>query len=98
MEKRVRHYEFDWLRIIAFGLLIFFHTGMLFVEWEWHNKNGEISSAIEWPMVFVGQWRMSLIFLISGAGIYFALGYRSGKTFVKDRLKRILIPLLVGNF
>lgn len=98
MQKPVRHYEFDWLRIIAFGLLIFFHTGMLFVEWEWHIKNNEISSAIEWPMIFVGQWRMSLIFLISGAGIYFALGYRSDKTFVKDRLKRILIPLLVGIF
>lgn len=95
---RLRRSEFDWLRIIAFGILIFFHTGMLFVKWDWHIKNNEVSAFIEWPMIFVGEWRMSLIFLISGVGVYFSLGYRPIKTFVKDRLKRILIPLLAGIF
>ncbi|SFF88160.1 acyltransferase family protein [Pontibacter chinhatensis] len=98
MEKsdKIRRYEFDWLRVLAFSLLIFYHTGMFFVSWEWHVKNPEISEALERPMLFMNQWRMSLIFLVSGVGVYFAMGYRSAGTFAKDRLKRIFVPLLVG--
>lgn len=98
MEKqiKIRRYEFDWLRVLAFSLLIFFHTGMFFVSWEWHVKNNQLSEAMEVPMAFLSQWRMSLIFLVSGVGVYFALGYRSARTFAKDRLKRIFVPLLVG--
>lgn len=84
--------------MLAFGILIFFHVGMLFVHWDWHIKNNELSTGIEWPMIFVGEWRMSLIFLISGVGIFYSLGYRSAKTFVKDRLIRIMIPLISGVF
>ncbi|WP_247236916.1 acyltransferase [Telluribacter sp. SYSU D00476] len=95
-QTKIRRYEFDWLRVLAFSLLIFYHTGMYFVGWDWHIKNPELSEAIEWPMLYLSQWRMSLIFLVSGAGVYFALGYRSGGTFAKDRMKRILLPLVAG--
>lgn len=71
---------------------------MLFVSWPWHIKNNALSTGIEWPMIFVGEWRMSLIFLISGVGVFYALGYRSMKTFFKDRLTRIMIPLIAGIF
>jgi glucans biosynthesis protein C len=47
-------------------------------------------------MIFLSQWRMSLLFLISGASIYFSLGRRSTGTFVQDRLKRVLLPLVAG--
>ncbi|CAM3769636.1 acyltransferase [Pontibacter korlensis] len=98
MEKQVkiRRYEFDWLRVLAFSLLIFYHTGMYFVSWDWHVKNPELSETMEWPMMFLSQWRMSLIFLVSGVGVYFAMGYRSAGTFAKDRVKRILLPLVIG--
>lgn len=98
MQIKVRRYEFDWLRVLAFSLLVFFHTGMLFVSWEWHIKNNVISEAIEWPMLFLSQWRMPLIFLISGVGVYYALGYRSPSVFMRDRIKRILVPLVTGIF
>ena len=30
-------YDFlDWLRVIAIFVLLFFHTGMIFVGWGWH--------------------------------------------------------------
>ncbi|WP_439883101.1 acyltransferase family protein [Pontibacter sp. MBLB2868] len=98
MEKqlKIRRYEFDWLRVLAFSLLIFYHTGMFFVSWDWHVKNNQLSETMEIPMTFLSQWRMSLIFLVSGVGVYYALGYRSARTFAKDRLKRIFVPLLVG--
>ncbi|WP_276495853.1 acyltransferase family protein [Pontibacter litorisediminis] len=98
MEKQVkiRRHEFDWLRVLAFSLLIFYHTGMYFVSWEWHIKNPVLSESLETPMLFMSQWRMSLIFLVSGVGVFFAMGFRSAGAFAKDRLKRILVPLLVG--
>lgn len=97
-QLKVRRYELDWLRVLAFSLLIFYHTGMFFVSWEWHVKNTEISKTMELPMLFLSQWRMSLIFFISGAGVYYAIGYRNTGTFLKDRLKRIFVPLLFGIF
>ncbi|SIQ48183.1 acyltransferase family protein [Pontibacter lucknowensis] len=93
---KIRRYEFDWLRVLAFSLLIFYHTGMYFVSWDWHVKNPVLSQTLEVPMIFMSQWRMSLIFLVSGVGVYFALGFRSAGTFAKDRLKRILLPLVIA--
>ena len=95
-QQKFRRYEFDWLRVLAFSLLIFYHTGMFFVSWDWHIKNNQLSDFLEWPMLFLSQWRMSLIFLISGVGVYLAMGYRSNTTFAKDRMVRIVLPLLVG--
>ena len=44
-------YEFlDWLRVIAIFVLLFFHTGMLFVGWGWHITNAETIPALQMPM------------------------------------------------
>ncbi|MCF0061917.1 acyltransferase [Dyadobacter chenwenxiniae] len=93
-----RRYDLDWLRVIAFAILIFFHVGMFFNFWEWHIKNDVITHAIELPMRFTSQWRMSLLFMISGAGMYFALGSRGPKAFLSERFVRIFIPLVFGIF
>lgn len=96
--KSERRYDLDWLRVLAFSLLILYHTGMFFVPWEWHIKNNRISEVFEFPMWFLSQWRMPLLFFISGAGVYFALGKRSASRFTGERLKRILLPLVFGMF
>lgn len=94
----LRRYDLDWLRVIAFIILIFFHVGMFFNSWGWHIKNNEINHAIELPMRFTSMWRMALLFMISGAGVYFALENRSPKSFLSERFIRIFIPLLFGMF
>ncbi len=33
-----RRYDLDWLRVCAFGLLILYHVGMVFVPWDFHIK------------------------------------------------------------
>ena len=96
LHSHSRRYDLDWLRVLAFMLLIFYHTGMFFVSWDWHVKNPIISEILEMPMLFFSQWRMSLLFLISGAGVYFALGRRSSVRFIIDRHKRLLLPLVFG--
>ena len=32
----LRRADLDWLRVLAFGLLIFYHAGMAWSGWSWH--------------------------------------------------------------
>ncbi len=98
METLERRYDLDWLRVLAFGLLIFYHTGMIYVSWGFHIKSPETSNFLEIIMLAMNRWRLSLLFMISGAGVYFALSRRSNATFAGERLKRLLIPLIFGIF
>ncbi len=95
MEK-IRRYDLDWLRVIVFGLLIFYHVGMFFVPWGFHIKNNIIYDWIRWPMLFLNQWRLPILFVISGMGTYYALSYRNVWQFNWERIKRLLIPLIFG--
>lgn len=89
-------YDLDWLRVIAFGLLIFYHVGMFFVPWDWHIKNNTTLQSITLPMWFLNQWRLPLLFVISGMGAYFSLQRRTGKKFILERTIRLLIPFVFG--
>ncbi|GAA4273403.1 acyltransferase family protein [Aquimarina gracilis] len=96
MEAKIRRYDLDWLRVIVFGLLIFYHVGMFFVPWGWHLKNNVLVEWIRWPMLFLNQWRLPILFVISGMGTYYALSYRNTLQFNGERIKRLLIPLIFG--
>jgi len=91
-----RHHFLDWLRIIAFGLLVPYHVGMYYVTWDWHVKSAAASSTVEPLMLLTAPWRMGLLFLISGAATQFML--RRPGPFVKSRSGRLLWPLLFGMF
>ena len=92
-------YDFlDWLRVIAIFVLLFFHTGMLFVGWGWHVVNGETIPLLQWPMDIAHRLRMPLLFVIAGAGMWFALRRRSGAQLLRERTVRLLLPLVFGMF
>ncbi len=82
--------------MIAFALLMLFHTGMLFSTWFWHVKNLETSDAFDSVMGFVHQWRMPLLFFISGSAVWFAMERYSTWNYFLERHKRLLLPLLFG--
>ena len=92
----MRRYDLDWLRVIVFALLIFYHVGMFFVPWGWHIKNNEIYEWLEYPMRFLNQWRLPILFVISGMGTYYAFSKRNGASFAWERIKRLFIPLVIG--
>lgn len=92
----MRRYDIDSLRVIAFVLLIFYHVGMFFVPWWFHIKNFVTYEGLTFPMLFLNQWRLPLLFVISGMGTYYALSERSGFQFTKERIKRLFVPLIVG--
>lgn len=96
METSIRRYDLDWLRVIVFALLIFYHGGMFFVPWGWHIKNNVIYEWIKWPMLFLNQWRLPILFVISGMGTFYALSKRTLGQFSWERFKRLGIPLIFG--
>ncbi|MEZ5081924.1 MAG: acyltransferase [Bacteroidales bacterium] len=100
-QKSERQYYIDWLRILLIFSVFLFHIGMIFNSWGWHVKNDVTagSKGVLWYiMVFMHEWRMPLLILISGAGTYFALGKRTSWQYLGERFKRLFIPLLVGVF
>lgn len=96
MNSSKRLYYIDWLRVIAFALLILYHTGMFFVPWDFHIKNNETSELFELWMSPLNQFRLPLLFIISGMGVYFAFSHRKVNGFIKERSTRLLLPLVFG--
>ncbi|MEZ4771052.1 MAG: acyltransferase [Caldilineales bacterium] len=98
LPRKKRNYELDWLRVLAILAVFFFHTIRFFDPDDWHVKNPTTYPGLLPPAMVVVSWIMPLIFVISGASTYYALGRRSGATFLKDRALRLLVPLLMGVF
>lgn len=89
--------ELDWLRVLVFGLLILYHTGMLYTQgWGWHYKSSYSSEFLANIMLWSNQWRMSLLFFISGAAMAFLLVKLPGWQFVRERVPLLLLPLIFG--
>jgi len=92
-----RRYDLDWLRVLVFGLLIFYHIGMLYVaNWGFHFKSIYQSAMLENFMLVVEPWRMASLWIISGIAIRFILVKVSLIRFAFVRSLRLLLPLLVG--
>ncbi len=92
-----RLHELDGLRITVFGLLILYHTGMLYVaDWGFHYKSQYQSEPLANLMLWSNQWRMSLLFLISGAALAMFLPKHANWKTVGKRLAQLLLPLLFG--
>jgi hypothetical protein len=92
-----RRYDLDWLRVLAFGLLIFYHIGMFYVaEWGWHVKSAYLSDPLQSVMLWSSQWRMSFIFLLSGMALSLVEPKLSSLRLLRVRALRIMIPLIFG--
>ncbi|MBT8106745.1 MAG: acyltransferase family protein [Gammaproteobacteria bacterium] len=99
LDPTARRYDLDWLRIIAFGLLILYHVGMFYVTWGWHVKSVYASTFAEPLMRLVNPWRLALLFFISGVAIRFATDKaESLGRFALSRLARLGLPLLFGIY
>jgi glucans biosynthesis protein C len=98
-QKSERQYYIDWLRILLILSVFLFHIGMIFNTWGWHIKNDHLyGGSLQDVMSFLHYWRMPLLFLLSGAGTYFALGKRTSAQYLGERFRRLFIPFVVGIF
>ena len=91
-----RRPDLDWLRVIAFGLLILYHAGFAWTGWEWHLNSDETLPWLAEAMRFTNRWRIPLIYMVAGGTIVLALGQRGVGAFAIDRACRLLLPLVFG--
>ncbi len=94
----VRLHYLDWLRVLAILTVFVYHSTRFFNMEDWHVKNPIWYPGVEVWNVFAITWMMPLIFVISGASLFYAVGKDGSGKFVKDKTLRLLVPLLVGDF
>ena len=96
-KKPDRRYDIDTLRVFAVILLIYFHTAMIFNIWSvFHLKDNDLSLEAAIFVSFLNIWHMPLFFFLAGISTYYALSFRTGEEYAKERVKRLLIPLIFG--
>ena len=92
-----RRFDHDWVRILAFALLVPYHVGMYYVSWDFHVKSAQLVPALEPVMILSAPWRLALLFLVSGV----ATAHLRAKLpvgFLRQRSWRLLLPLLFGMY
>jgi glucans biosynthesis protein C len=92
----VRNNYLDWLRVLAILFVLVYHSTRFFNLEDWEVKNPVRYEWVEIWNLFSWNWMMPLIFVISGASLYYAVGKSGAGKFVKDKVLRLLIPFLVG--
>jgi hypothetical protein len=93
-----RRHDLDWIRVGAFFLLILYHVGMFYVPWDWHVKSPHPVEALEPVMLLTNPWRLTLLFLVSGAATRFMADKTTVGKLTGARVARLLPPLLFAMF
>lgn len=94
----VRRHDLDWLRVTGVLTVFVFHSMHFFDLEDWSVKNAVTYGWVGSVMSFLVLWMMPLIFIVSGASIFYASRKGSAGAFAKDKVLRLLVPLLVGVF
>lgn len=89
-----RLYYLDWLRVLAILTVFFYHTTRFFNSEAWHVKNPTTYLVMDVLETTLANWIMALIFAISGASLFFALDKGGVARFVKDKVLRLVVPLV----
>ncbi len=81
---------------MAFGLLILFHTALVYSPYDWHIQSEHRLSWMPQLLTLTGPWRLTLLFLVSGAAMSFLTARRTPGQVLKARFERLGPPLLMG--
>jgi glucan biosynthesis protein C len=93
-----RIHAIDWLRVLAVLAIFFGHVAYIFaVVGEPSIRNAQTSIAVSVYGAFVLQSAVPLLFLLAGASSWFSLQSRPIRAYLRERLRRLLIPLLFGS-
>ena len=90
-----RLYYIDWLRFIAIIAIFLYHNSRFFDIEAWHVNNAETSTLATLFVGFINQWTMALFFVLAGASTYYALRSRTTLSYIRERVLRLLLPLVV---
>ena len=93
-----RRYDIDWLRVLAMLMIFLFHSARFFNYEDWHVKNNQLDFGMS---VFV-----EIVSSVDHASFLHTFcykrilcpGFRNNRSFINERFKRLVIPLLFGIF
>lgn len=99
MQALSRQTYLDWLRIMAILGVLLYHAARPFITDDpWHINNATTSDLLTEFNYWLSNFRMHLLFFISGAVSWFMVRKRTSASFILLRFKRLFIPLLAGIF
>jgi fucose 4-O-acetylase-like acetyltransferase len=83
--------------LLVFGL-IFFHALRIFdlLPLPEGVKNDTTSIGATVMVAFLSLWGMPLMMVISGFALWHSLRRRTGSTFLRERVQRLVVPLIFG--
>jgi glucan biosynthesis protein C len=91
-----RRYDLDWIRVSAFGLLILYHVGLVYAPYDWHIQSVHTFEWMREAVLITNPWRLTLLFLVSGAALRFMTLRRTPGQVARARFERLGPPLLLG--
>lgn len=96
--KPARRYELDWLRTLVVLGLIPVHTASIFTPTaDLYLKDTHTSATMVLLGLFAGVFGMPVLFFVSGAASWFALGSRTSARYLNERVTRLLVPLIFAT-
>lgn len=97
-QNKTRHYDIDWLRAFGMAGIFLFHNARYFDEDGWHVKNQQLAFGATVFVNILSQFIMPLFFVLSAYAIYYAHQHCTEKEFMRERVTRLLVPLVFGIF
>jgi peptidoglycan/LPS O-acetylase OafA/YrhL len=79
-------------------LLILLHGMVPFTAIPWEINNAERSELLTRIVFWLHQWRLPLLFFVSGLGINLSMKSRTLASFYGERFRRLFVPLLFAMF
>ena len=92
-----RRNDLDWIRVAAFGLLILYHVALVYAPYDWHVHSAHTFGWLHEAVLITNPWRLTLLFLVSGAALRLMATRRTPQRTLRDRAERLIPPLLFGT-
>ncbi|MDG6105800.1 acyltransferase family protein [Dactylosporangium aurantiacum] len=93
-----RRPELDAIRLVVVYGLVCFHAALVFdTRDDYYVKNATTTEATTWLAGLCVVWAMPALFLIAGLGSWHSIRRRGPGGFVRERLLRLGVPLLVAS-
>ena len=88
----------DQLRMVVLASVFLVHVCQVFNPFdEWHIANAERSRLAGEVTVIMAPWVMPLFMLLAGVSAWYSLRRRSNNRYIRERVIRVLLPLVVGT-
>ncbi|MCF3642703.1 acyltransferase family protein [Rhizobium sp. TRM95111] len=91
-----RRVDLDFVRVIAFGVLVLYHVSMIYSTHHFVFKARLQVPGLDVFALFTHPWRMSLIFFISGVATAFISKKVSPGALMRRRSRQLSVPLFLG--